>query len=685
MRKSGNRSLPESNELRYVPTEHKQKAFGGEDILMKLLTPFQLGNVTVRNRVIMPAMATNFGNPDGSVTERQIAYYRKRAAGGVGLIVVEFTAVSFEGKFTQNQLRIDHDRFTDGHRRLARAIHDGGAQAVLQLHHSGRRSPLSIVYTQAMGPSAIPVFPGFPVPRSMTYKDIRKVKDDFIGGAVNAQKAGYDAVEIHAAHGYLLSQFLSPESNRRNDDYGGTPEKRARLPVEILCGIKEALGADYPVIVKMTGDEYTPGGLEIDEALIHARLFAENGADMLCVSGSAGSMMAVSPNAPGKRSTSPPVYVEQACYVHLAEAVKKHVSIPVAAIGRINDPEIAERILKDGKADVIAAGRAHIADPDFVNKISGVDSRPLCRCIGCLQGCIERSVQAANTGITCAVNPAVGREMELSDIPVRESKDIIVVGGGITGMHAAAILAERGHRVALYEKGSELGGNVIIASTPPHKMETLYLVDYLKERLSRSGVEVYLNNSPDEDFILSLKPDTVIITCGAEPKRPSLPGMESAGVVTAEEVLREKIDGVPNGRATVVGGGLVGCETALYMAEKGWNVTVLEMLGDIAADVGPIIRFYLKKELEDAGIKTVVNNCITGFRGDDVVCCRVDDEEILYETDLIVMAVGYDADDSLYQSLKEKMPGVYVIGDAQSPRRILDAMKESFMLAQEIE
>jgi len=652
---------------------------------MNLLTPFQLGNLTVKNRVIMPAMATNFGNPDGSVTDRQIEYYRARAAGGLGLIVVEFTAVSFEGKFTQNQLRIDHDRFIEGHRRLAHAIHDGGAQAVLQLHHSGRRSPLSIVYTQAMGPSAVPVFPGFPVPRAMTYEDIGKVRDDFVRAAVNAQKAGYDAVEIHAAHGYLLSQFLSPESNRRSDDYGGTPEKKARLPVEIVRGIKDTLGTDYPVIVKMTGDEYTPGGLEIDEALIHARVFAENGVDMLCVSGSAGSMMAVSPNAPGKRSTSPPLYVEQACYTHLAEAVKKHVSIPVAAIGRINDPDIAERILTEGKADVIAAGRAHIADPAFMNKISGVDSRPLCRCIGCLQGCIERSVQAANTGITCAVNPAVGREMETSDVPVKAPKQIIVVGGGIAGMHAAAILAERGHRVDLYEKGIELGGNVIIASKPPHKMETLYLVDYLKERLSRSGAVLHMNNCIDEEFILRLNPDAVIITCGAVPKRPSLLGMESTKVVTAEEVLCEKVVVVPDGRAAVVGGGLVGCETALYMAEKGWHVTILEMLGDIAADVGPIIRFYLKKELEDAGIKTVVNNCITSIRGDDVVCCRVDDEDVLYETDLIVLAVGYDGDDSLYKSLKEKIPGVYVIGDAQSPRRILDAMKESFMLAQEIE
>ncbi|MBN1829956.1 MAG: FAD-dependent oxidoreductase [Deltaproteobacteria bacterium] len=651
---------------------------------MEIFTPIDFGGVTLKNRIVMPAMATNFGNPDGSVTERLIGYYAARAAGGVGLIVIEFTAVSFEGRFTQNQIRMDNDCFIGGHGELVEAIHRAGARAVLQLHHSGRRAPLAITFTHAMGPSAVPVFPGFPVPRPMTIGDIGKIRGDFVSAAVRAAKAGYDGVEIHAAHGYLLAQFLSPESNRREDEYGGSPEKRAKLPLEILQGIKDSLGPDFPVIVKMSGDEYTPGGIEIEEALIHARLFEEAGADMLCVSGSAGSMMALSPNAPGRRSTSPPVYVEQACFAHLAAAVKTIVSIPVMAIGRINDPSVAERLIEEGAADVIAVGRGHIADPAFVNKSSGKNPDPLCRCIGCLQGCIERSVQASNTGITCAVNPRVGRELEAEGLSASSPKRFFVLGGGPSGMHAAAILAERGHRVDLYEKRNCLGGNVLTASKPPHKAETMYLIDYLVERLKRSEAKIHLNADMTAETIKEEQPDAVIVCCGSKPRRPSLPGMESAMVVTADDVLSGTANiGKPR-RVAVVGGGLVGCETALYLAERGWRVTVLEMLEDIGIDVGPIVKHYLRKELEEAGVTIRPKTCIAEFRKDSVVCRLDEGETELFDADIAVLAVGYSSDDGLFRSLQEYGVDAYIVGDARSPRKILDAMRESDTLARNL-
>jgi len=649
---------------------------------MKLLTPIRLGSLPLKNRIAMPAMATNFANMDGSVSEKLIQYYRARAMGGTSLIIIEFTTVDSAGRFTQNQLRVDEDRFVPGLARLVESLHRAGAKTFLQLHHSGRRAPFPVILTQAIAPSPLPVFPGAPVPREMNQDEMRHVREAFIQGAVRARRAGFDGVELHATHGYLLAQFLSPGSNRRTDDYGGSPERRARFPLEILRGIKETIGQDFPVIVKMTGDEYTPGGIEIAEALIHARLFAENGADGLCVSGSAGSLMAIFPQAPGIRSTSPPLYIEPACYAHLAARVKKEVHIPVMAIGRINDPAVAESLLTEEKADLIAIGRGHIADPEFARHAPEEVRRELVYCIGCLQGCIERSVHWANTGITCAVNPRVGREGEEGGLPAGKTKKIWVVGGGPAGMHAAAILAERGHRVTLYEQKDEIGGNVRNASIPPKKKELLRLIQYLARRLERSGAKIFLLTGVDGEKIRHEHPDAVVIATGAKPRMPDLSGILSSRVLSAEKVLEEKCFQKKGGQAVVVGGGLVGCETALFLAQQGWNVTILEMLEDIGMDVGPILKFYLRRELGEAQVQIRVRTSVCAIEETGVVGRSPEGAETTYPADLIAVAVGYEADRRLFAEIRNQVRETYLIGDALSPRKILEAMKESFDIAQ---
>jgi 2,4-dienoyl-CoA reductase-like NADH-dependent reductase (Old Yellow Enzyme family)/thioredoxin reductase len=651
---------------------------------MQLFRPIKVGDLALKNRIAMPAMATNFGNADGSVSERLIEYYRARAEGGVGLIIIEFTAVSFDGRFTQNQLRIDRDQFLEGQCRLVEHLHEAGAHVFLQLHHSGRRSPPNIIMTQPMAPSALAIFPGAVVPREMSLDDIYRVRDAFIQGAARAKKVGYDGVEIHATHGYLLAQFLSPLSNRRADAYGGNPENRTRLPIEILNGVKQINGSDFTATVKITGDEYTPGGIELDEALVHAREFEKNGTDALCVSGSAGSLMAISPNAPGTMSTSPPSYVTPACYAHLSAAVKAHVSVPVMAIGRIYDPQMAESLLRESKADMVAVGRGHIADPAFANKAGQKDLDNLCYCIGCLRGCIERSVHWSNTGITCAVNPMVGRESESTGLVASKPKRVMVIGGGPAGMNAAAIMAERGHHVNLYEKEHRLGGNVVTASVPPGKSEAFNLIRYLSGRLKRSGAKVHLNSTVDINLVKSENPDVVVICAGATPIKLKVPGIETARAVTAAEVLQDKVPIMETGTAVVVGGGLVGCETSLFLAKRGWKIIILEMLEEIGIDVGPIVRFYLRKELDRAGVKIQTRSCVTEFRKDQVVCGLPDGDESLQEIDLAVLAIGYESDRRLFNDIRSYVRETYVIGDGLEPRRILEAMRESFDIGQEI-
>ncbi|MBW2308329.1 MAG: FAD-dependent oxidoreductase [Deltaproteobacteria bacterium] len=652
---------------------------------MKLLTPINVGNITLKNRMVMPAMATNFGNVDGSVSQRLIEYYRARARGGVGLITVEFTAIAFNGRFTRNQLRIDHDRFVEGLSRLVDAIHKDGAHTVLQLHHSGRRSPTVVTLTRPIAPSPVPIFPGAPIPLRMTLDDIYRLRDAFIRGAVRAHKAGFDGVEVHATHGYLLAQFLSPNSNHRTDQYGGNPGNRARLPLEILKGIKEVLGSGYPVIVKMTGDEYTPGGIEIEEALVHARLFEKSGADVLCVSASAGSLMALSPEAPGTRSTSPPLSIEQACYAHLAADVKKHVSVPIMAIGRINDPTVAESLLLEAKADLVAIGRGHIADPAFAGKVKDGALDSICRCIGCLQGCIERSVHWSDSGITCTVNPKVGREAESTGIAAPRPKKVAVIGGGPAGMHAASILAERGHDVTLYEKEAHPGGKVLIASLPPGKGELLNSIRYLMHRLEHSGARVNLQSCVDVDLIRKERPDAVIVCAGAVPIKPPIPGTDISKVKNAEDVLQKKNLPEKTGKAVVMGGGLVGCETALFLAREGWQVIILEMLEDIGMDVGPIVKFYLRNELKKAGVKIQSKSHVCEIREAKVVYRRLPQgDEALLDADIVALAAGYTSDLKLFNEIRELVPETYMIGDYRHPRKILEAMRESFDIAQDI-
>ncbi len=630
-----------------------------------LFQPGWIGSLEIRNRIVMPPMGTSYADEGGYVSQRLIDYHEARARGGVGLIIVEVTAPSLQCQGSSHQLTIGDDDHIAGFRRLTDAVHHHGARIALQLQHSswevrdGQRRQVS--------PSAV-VVPGRVMgiagpPHELTIDEIQEMVGWFADATVRAREAGFDGVEMHGAHQYLIASFLSASTNRRDDAYGGSLESRARFLVEILAAARRKVGADYPIWPRLNGQELgVEDGVTLEETLGIVPLLEGAGAQAVHVSAYGA----------GSSAVRAPIADRPGFLLPLAAAVKKIATVPVIAVGRL-DCDLGEQLLEEGKADFVAIGRRLIADPEYPSKSAAGTPQDITPCINCME-CIERPV-AEGRGMACAVNATAGRETGYRLQPAATSRRVVVIGGGPAGMEAARVAARRGHRVTLLERADRLGGQLEIASRPPNKGDIPKLIEFMARRVAEAAVEVRLNTTATPELVAVDAPDAVVIATGGAPVLPDIPGADLPGVVAAHEVLagREVAEQV-----VIIGGGMVGCETAHFLAEAGKKVTVVETLKRMAADMSPMVRRRLMDGLRERGVVMAAEVTCQEITESGVTVTTAEGKTESFTAGTIVIAIGYRPDDELAAALEGEVPEIVRIGDAAQPGRIREAIDAGY-------
>lgn len=634
-----------------------------------LFSPGKIGNLEIRNRIIMPAMGTGMHGPEGEATDQNVAYYETRAKGGTGLVIVEIAAVHPTTRGMSPALY--EDRFIPGMRRIAEAIKKHGARACVQLWHAGRQINSAQTGQQIVAPSPIPCPLCREEPRELAAGEIAELAEAFGEAARRAKDAGFECVELHGAHGYLIAQFLSPFSNKRTDEYGGNPENRMRFAREVLKTVKKKCGADYPVLVRISGEEYVEGGLTIEDSKKIARALAADGADALHIS--VGNYATI-------HFVVPPMDKERGFNVWAADAIKRAVDIPVVAVDRINNPALAEEILAAGKADFIAVGRGLLTDPEFANKAQSGRAAEIKKCIACNQGCVDRLLLEGKHA-TCILNPFCGREREFVMRATSAPRRVAVIGGGPGGMEAALTASRRGHEVTLFEKTDRLGGQFRIGSHAPKKEELKEYCDYMTAMLEQSAVNVRLNTEATVDLIKREAPDEVIVATGAKPLRPDVPGADKPNVVDAFQVLTGAKR--PGKQVAVVGGGAGGLETADFLATQGHRVRVLEVLEHVGLDMGPARKRFLLERLRANNVEIHTSAEMTAVTAKGVSFTRDGKTEEM-KVDSVVLATGTEPIDPLSAPLRDAGFSVHTIGDAVEPRQATEAIYEGVKTALEL-
>jgi 2,4-dienoyl-CoA reductase-like NADH-dependent reductase (Old Yellow Enzyme family)/thioredoxin reductase len=639
--------------------------------------PCRIGSLTLKNRLAMSQMTMNYATEEGMVTDKVIAYYTERAKGGVGLILVEGTYFTPEGKGYFRQIGLDSQEHVEGLKRLTDAVHGlkNDTKIFLQIHHAGGRASSKVTGLQPVAPSAVPPYPGAETPRALTREEIAGLIEAHVEAAARAREAGFDGVDIHCAHGYLVPSFFSPMTNHRTDEYGEDLTGRTRFLLETIRGIRKRLGKEYPLTIKISGDEYIEGGLGIGDMIGIARLAEEAGIDGLIVSaGTVGGKKLDDLNEAHKVMRTLPMMTRTACLVPIAEEFRKALQIPVITVGRINTIALAEEILSQGKADIAAIGRPLLADPELPNKAAEGREEEIRPCIACNEGCYKRIFQQLD--ILCSVNPMLGKEANRAVPKADHAKRVVVVGAGPTGMEAACRSRERGHDVTLIEKGGRLGGQLLLAAIPPGRKEIERFTNYMEERLNRQGVEIILNEEISPSAIRRFGPDAVIIATGAQPCTLAVPGLPAAQAVTAWDILSGKP--ALGGPYLVVGAGLVGCETADLLSDRGEKVTLVEMLPEIACDADKDTKAYFDIRFQNKGVK--IHTGATLVRMEDrQAIIHQGLENIPIEAGTVVFSVGAKPDDFLYEQLKSMGIEMIKAGDCVKPRRILDSVEEGFL------
>jgi len=657
-----------------------------------LFQPITINRLDVKNRIYLPAMHLNMAE-NFEVTDQLVAFYERRAQGGAGMITVGFATVD---EMSGNSLNIGahKDDFIPGLKRLAAAINDNGARSCVQLNHSGRYNfSFFLDGKQPVAPSPIASRLTKETPRELSIEEIKGIIESFAQAAGRVKAAGFDAVEVLSGTGYLISEFLSPLTNKREDEYGGSFENRIRFGIEIMQAIKKTVGEDYPLIVRMNGNDFMAGGQGREELREYAKaLVSEGGVDALCIN--VGWHEARVPQI----TTSVP----RGAFAYLSRGIKEVVDVPVIASHRINDPETAREMIADSMCDMVAMGRSLIADPDFPEKCRTGREKEIIHCVACAQGCFDNLFKLKH--VECLCNPLAGHECEISCETAETPKKIMVIGGGAAGMNAAIAAADRGHDVSLYEKGDHLGGQLYLAAAPPGREEFAELARDLENQVAIRNIRVCLDTAVDEALIDQEKPDHIILATGAVPMAPPIPGIELPHVVQSWDVLSGK--SYTGRNVVVVGGGAVGVETALFLAEKGTlsaetlkflfvnqaedpdvlyematkgtkQVTVLEMMEKIGKDFGKTTRWGMLQDVSRYGIQSrVAAKALEITEKGIKIEAENGAEEI--PADTVVLSVGARSDNDLEQLIESKGIACTVAGDAENVGMAFDAVHQGF-------
>ena len=641
-----------------------------------LFRPGKINTLELKNRIVMAPMgARGLIELDGRFSQRAVDYYVARARGGAGLIITGLMAVETEVEKRDRGpwsplARADSTLYIPRLNELAEAVQDHGAKIAAQFTAGyGRLARPEVVQAGwAVAPSAQPCSSDPSVlARELTIEEIVKLTKAFVAAALIVKQAGFDAIELHGHEGYLIDQFMTAKWNKRKDGYGGDLEGRLRFPLEIIASVRRAVGGQFPLIFRMAGSHHVEDGRHIEESIAIARKFEEAGVDCLHID--AGCSEA-------KHWAHPPVYMDRGCTVDCASSIKKGVTIPVIAVGRLGYPDLAERVLAEGEADFIALGRALLADPEWPIKVKKNAISAIRPCIGDYDGCLGRIV--AGKTLSCSVNPQTGMEREFSITPASDKKSLLVVGSGPAGMEAARVAALRGHRVILWERESHLGGNLVPASTPSFKADLKTLISYFSHQMESLNVRVVLNKEATPDQVLKEHVDEVVIATGARPAIPKLRGLEKICFSDAVDLLKGRE--APGDSAVVLGGGLVGCETALWLSRKGKEVVIVESLPHLMVGIFSITKHALSQLLFEAGVRIMTSTTVLEIVEDGVLA-RSPEGVVQIRTSFLVAATGFEPDRRLLDGLQDASFPVHAIGDCVKPRNIQHAIWEGFRLS----